>query len=118
MRAVDDGDVATRDTDLSAWIEPDGGGMRVVFAGRLDIASAGIARRVLQSLQHRPMDVRLDLSRVAAVDAAGLGVLVAGVRRADATGGSLTVAGASEPIHRALRMAGLTSVLHATVTDG
>ena len=92
-------------------------GVRVAFEGDLDIAGSALARDVLQSVQRHVMHVTLDLSRVGAIDSAGLGVLVAGFRRAAASGGSLTVSRSSVAIDHALRVMGLTGMAASGAPD-
>lgn len=54
---------------------------------RLDVAtSAGVRRLLHEAVDHCIGDLRLDLSRVEVIDAAGLGVLVGARRRADLVG--------------------------------
>ena len=102
---------------LSASVEADGPSVHVVFSGRFDVVGAVVAREVLRSAQRRAADLHLDLSGVDAIDAAGLGVLVAGIRRAASTGGSLSISRASDAIQHAFRVVGLTGVLETSLSS-
>jgi anti-sigma B factor antagonist len=59
----------------------------ITLPPRLDVAtSAGVRRLLHEAVDHCIGDLRLDVSQVDVIDAAGLGVLVGARRRADLIG--------------------------------
>jgi anti-anti-sigma factor len=82
------------------------------IAGELDIASAPELGELLRSLE-RPCDrVILDLSELAFMDSTGLTLAVIEHRRAETDGFQFVLAGATGPVLRALRLAGLDAQLN------
>jgi len=94
-----------------------GGCTLVWFGGELDVAQAVEARAFLDAtvLDATVLDGRaqvvVDVSQLAFVDAAGIGVLVGAARRAARDGGSLGLVGARPMLRRMLVILRLTSVL-------
>ncbi|HVL05848.1 MAG TPA: STAS domain-containing protein [Acidimicrobiales bacterium] len=91
--------------------------------GELDVYTASLLHARLGALAVRHPGVVIDLSGVPFLDASGLGVLVEGLSRARAGGGTLRLAGPSR-LARLLEIAGLEAVLpmypsaEAAVADG
>jgi anti-sigma B factor antagonist len=83
----------------------------VRVAGELDLASVPELAELLRDLE-RPCDrVVLDLSELAFMDSTGLTLAVTEHRRAETDGFEFVLAGATGPVLRALRLAGLDAKL-------
>ena len=89
-----------------------GGCELVWFGGELDVAQAVEARAFLDAaIVDGRAQVVVDVTQLAFVDAAGIGVLVGAARRAARDGGSLRLVGARPMLRRMLVILRLTSVL-------
>ena len=86
-----------------------------VFAlmGRLDVHAAADARLLLaDAVDNGDGELVLDLARLEAVDATGLGVLVGAHRRAQRAGRTLVLEDVPPPVGRILLVTKLDRVLH------
>jgi anti-anti-sigma factor len=86
------------------------------LAGVVDVRSVGDVRAALESIVQATGDatraeLRLDMSRVAAVDAAALALLVATHRRVAATGGRLVLDQVGPSLARLLAVTRVNRVL-------
>ena len=93
-------------------------GQRMELAGRLDVHTAADVRLALvAAVSAGSGDLVVDLSRVEAIDATGLGVLVGAHRRADRAGRTLVLSDCSSAVTRVLFLTRLEKVLHTCVTS-
>jgi anti-sigma B factor antagonist len=86
--------------------------------GELDCDVTGLFRQVV--LGSDPSTALLiDLTAVPFIDSAGLGALVAGVRRVRAAGGDVGIVGAQVPLRRLLQITGIDRIvpLASTVSE-
>lgn len=105
---------AGRPTCRTAVVVP--GGLLSV-SGRLDVAAAADVRMALaEALAAGDGDLLLDLSRLTALDATGLGVLVGGHRRAQRAGRVLVLRDVSPAVARLLFLTRLDKVLRTVRT--
>ncbi len=98
----------------------DGGLGVVAVGGEVDIYTAPRFKgALLDLLDSGVRRLVVDLSDVTFIDSTALGVLIGGVRRANAAGGAMTIVVTSRPVKRALGITGLDRVfsLHATRDD-
>jgi anti-anti-sigma factor len=79
--------------------------------------SSELSQRVEAMLGFGRRRVLLDLSRLSALDAAGVGELVQASNRARAAGGVLEIANASRRIRRLLQTAGVLDLLTASIKE-
>lgn len=87
-------------------------GVLLALSGRLDVHTAADVRlALLDALEHGTGELVLDLSDVTAVDATGLGVLVATHRRAGRVARLLVLRDVAPPLHRLLTITRLDRVL-------
>ena len=104
--------------DIRTW--HDAGNTVLEVVGELDAYTSPRLREQLVD-QSRAGRHRLvvDLAEVSFMDSSGLGVLVGGLKRARAAGGSVTLTGASAHILGVLRITGLTRVfaVYATTAE-
>jgi anti-anti-sigma factor len=80
---------------------------------------SGLARRVQTLLRRGVRRVRLDLSRLSSIDAAGVGELVTAFKAMKAAGGGLDISHATRRVRRILEAAGVFDLLsgdHGDVT--
>jgi anti-sigma B factor antagonist len=85
----------------------------VRLAGVLDVRSVGYVRQQLNDLiDSSDGDVVIDLAAVDAVDATGLGLLVAAHRRVERLGRHLVLRHPLPPVVRILAVTRLSRVLH------
>ncbi|GGN32605.1 anti-sigma factor antagonist [Streptomyces kronopolitis] len=84
----------------------------VVLAGEVDLCLVPELREVIDALtaEDRAWLV-LDLEQVTFMDSSGLGVLVYGIRGAEALGGGLRLAGPGVQVRRLLELTGLDGVV-------
>ncbi len=90
----------------------------LALAGEIDLATIPTVRQRLHTaIAARPGRVlTVDLTEVAFVDSAGIGVLLGARRRARAAGGDLVLAGLTPRVLRVLDQAGVAAVF--AVDDG
>jgi anti-sigma B factor antagonist len=89
----------------------------VSLRGDIDVLSGPRLRECLVELVsegHRR--VVLDLSRVVFIDSAGLGIIVAGLKRLRALEGDLALAGATANVLNVFEITGLASVFRMAAT--
>ncbi|MGC5019132.1 STAS domain-containing protein [Micromonospora sp. DT47] len=85
-------------------------GVEVRASGEIDIATVGAFRAALWAAPARPV-LRVDLSRVSVLSAAGVRALVAAHLRVRARGGELVVVDPDPVVARVLRATGLHRVI-------
>ena len=91
----------------------------VVVAGDLDTGSAPVLRAVFAQVEQEEIDEVLVYMRgVGFVDAAGLGVLVAGYRRLRGVGVPMRLISPRRSVRRALTLVGLDSVVVESIIQG
>lgn len=80
-------------------------------AGELDTQSAPVLRRLLWDLLTKGQQVIiLQMDAVDYVDSSGLGILVAALRQANETSGTIAIAGVKPSVARVLRITGLDKI--------
>ena len=100
-------------------VEVDADRGRLSLRGRLDARSITDVRDVLhRAVDDAPGDLVVDLAGLEIWDAAGLGVLLGGHRRAERQGRRMLLTGVPAPITRMLRITRLSRVLHVTEVAG
>ena len=105
---------------LAIDVRSAGTGATVIsVVGELDYYSGGQLRRPLfeATAAVRPLVV-LDLASLEFIDSTGVGLFVAGLKRARAHRGCLALAAVPEPVREILALMGLTSVLTSFATVG
>jgi anti-anti-sigma factor len=81
----------------------------IMVPARLDVATSADIRRLLhEAVDHCVGDLRLDVSEVNVIDAAGLGVLVGARRRADVLGVRVVLVNVPPRLHRLLAVTRLS----------
>jgi anti-sigma B factor antagonist len=83
----------------------------VLLAGELDCASAAVAHLALERAGQNAIEIVLDLSRVAFLDAAGLRFLISAQRRARAAHRRLIVRRPSRSVRRMIHLTGAEPLL-------
>ena len=97
---------------LTASVESFAQGLRVRFAGELDIATAPHAEEELRRAEEStPPTLAVDLSGLSFMDSTGLRLVVAAAARAREANRRLVVVRGPEPVHRVLELTGLDSRL-------
>ncbi len=91
----------------------EGKNLAVLLTGELDHHSAAPLRAELDALLRDDGISRLvlDLGGVSFMDSSGLGVVLGRYKILKARGGSLHITGASKPVERILKMAGVYALL-------
>jgi anti-sigma B factor antagonist len=79
----------------------------VVLVGELTFATVGELDRALRARPPADPQLVLDVSRVGFCDSAGLSGLLGALRRAELTGGGVTLVGTSPALGRVLRLTGV-----------
>jgi anti-sigma B factor antagonist len=89
-----------------------GSGDRAVVSleGELDLATAPQLREQLVTLAEADSVIVVDLTNLAFIDSTGLSVLVMGLNRSRAAGGSIVLRNPSQSVMRILEITGLVSV--------
>ncbi len=101
---------------MDAALEVTVPGAVVLLTGRLTVAHATDARLVLnEQVDAGTGELVLDLARLDAVDATGLGVLVGAHRRAQRAGRMVVLRDVPEPVSRLLHLTRLDRVLRQRV---
>jgi anti-anti-sigma factor len=67
--------------------------------------------RILSALRYGPQRVRLDLSRLTSIDAAGVGELMTAFNATKAAGGVMDITNARGPVRRILEVTGVYPLL-------
>ena len=89
----------------------------VVLSGEVDLYTAPRFKECMLGLfDAGVVKLVVDLTEVSFIDSTALGVLIGGVRRANAGGGSMALVVTSRPVERVLAITGLDRVftIHAT----
>lgn len=106
--------------DLVITTRDEGSYSVAVVAGEIDVYSAPKLRQQLADLVDLGRyKLILDMEALEFLDSAGLGVLVGGLKRVRAYGGSLSLVCTQDRILRLFRITGLTMVfpIYATVSE-
>ena len=94
----------------------------IVLPDRLDAVNSAEVRNLLhEAVDHCIGDLRLDVSALDVIDAAGLGVLVVTRRRADLVGVDVVLVDVPPRLHRLLAVTKLSRLFHyesILLTDG
>ena len=86
----------------------------VVLDGEIDIATCpAIQRSLMAAISGRNIQLSVDMSGVAFIDAVGIGVLVDAANRARKAGGGLSLLAPSWPVRRLLDVLDLDGILPA-----
>ena len=93
------------------------GGLRVAFAGELDLLSVPTAVGALRDVHQHPGDVILDLRELTFMDAAGLAVIVNAGHRARRAGHRFVIHVRSPGVRRLLELARADRTLEIVVDD-
>jgi anti-sigma B factor antagonist len=97
-----------------------GDGGVVTVSGEVDMYTAPQMKAcLLELMDGGAIRIVVDLSAVTFIDSTALGVLIGGVRRLHAAGGSMALVVASRPVERVLSITGLDRVfsINATLED-
>ena len=93
-------------------VREDSAGQRIALSGQVDVTCVADLRRVLHAAVDEGIgDLRVDVSDLQLVDAAGLGVLLGAHRRAQRAGRTLVLVGVSDEMSRLLLKTRLYRVL-------
>ncbi|MFI7586324.1 STAS domain-containing protein [Spongisporangium articulatum] len=106
--------------ELNVMTRQEGVRTVVSVAGEIDVYTAPSLRERLAELDAQGVsDIVVDMGAVEFLDSTGLGVLVGGLKRARARGGTLRLVSDQEKILKILRITGLVQVfpIHATLAD-
>jgi anti-sigma B factor antagonist len=91
----------------------------VVLDGEIDIATGpAIRRSLIAAIRGGNAHLAVDMSGVAFIDAAGIGVLVDAAKRARRAGGGLSLLAPSWPVQRLLDLFHLDEILPAAPRSG
>ena len=91
----------------------------VVLDGEIDIATGpAIRRSLMAAIRGGNVDLAIDMSGVAFIDAAGIGVLVDAAKRARRAGGGLSLLAPSWPVRRLLGLFHLDEILPVAPRSG
>jgi anti-sigma B factor antagonist len=91
----------------------------VVLDGEIDIATAPAIRRFLMAaISGGDVHLAIDMSGVAFIDAAGIGVLVAAANRAREAGGGLSLLAPSRQVRQLLGVLRLDAILPTAQRSG
>jgi anti-sigma B factor antagonist len=91
----------------------------VTLTGEFDLSWSPALRAQLSealTMSPPPPDVLIDLSQVTFMDSTALGVLVGAHNSATALGGTLSLVGATDPVHRLLRITQIDQLLPSYAT--
>jgi len=87
----------------------------IEVSGDLDLASApALRQRLVDAVALEPVSVILDLTNLAFIDSSGLGVLIAGLKRANQSGVRLVLQSVPAQAESVIAMAGLKSLFDRT----
>jgi anti-anti-sigma factor len=94
-------------------VREDSAGQRISLSGKVDVTTVADLRSVLHSaVDTGSGELRVDVSALELVDAAGLGVLLGAHRRAQRAGRTLVLVGVSDDLSRLLFKTRLYRVLN------
>ncbi len=105
---------------LTTDLEQEDGAVVVVVRGEVDVAVTGeLTGALREAIGEGGRRVVVDLESVDFIDSAGLGVLVAGLKRVREHDGTLALVCTREPVLRVLSITGLEEVfpIHATIQE-
>ncbi len=104
---------------FTAEVEARDGKVVLRLDGELDMASAAtLARAVHTALEAGPAAISLDLSELTFVDSTGVGVFVAGHRRAASTGCSFVLHSPRRAVLRTLQLTGIDQLIDIDPGNG
>jgi anti-sigma B factor antagonist len=96
-------------------------GIQVIdIVGEVNIYNVSRLREVLSAaILRKPSEIVVNLSDVRYIDSSGLGVLLGGLKRLRAEGGSIRIAAANAFVTKVLVLTGMTNIfpVFATVTE-
>jgi anti-sigma B factor antagonist len=99
---------------MTMTVVPPGPSATVVLDGEIDIATCpAIRRSLMAAIRGGNVHLGVDMSGVAFIDAAGIGVLVDAANRARKAGGGLSLLAPSWPVRRLLDVLHLDGILPA-----
>jgi anti-sigma B factor antagonist len=99
--------------------EPRAGAAVLTLEGRLNMVSAPQLKTAITELvEAGRTHVLVDLTGVGFMDSSGLGVLIAGLKRARQDGGDLRITGVTQQVATVLQLTNLDRVLHAYADVG
>src|SRR6266508_2726668 len=104
--------------DLEVEIGQRHGRSVIALRGEIDVYTAPRLREALiDQVEAGASDILVDMTRVEFLDSTGLGVLVGGLSRVKATGGSLEIVATDDKILKIFDITGLSKVfpIHASV---
>lgn len=120
MRAMRAGTGWETPVDWSVAVRAESGRVVVVVAGEMETSTAPALRELFVELVNAGhYHLVVDLAEVRLMDSTGLGVLVGGLKRVQAHGGSMSLVCTEERILKVFRITGLAKVfpIHATLTE-
>ncbi|CAN5401442.1 anti-sigma factor antagonist BldG [soil metagenome] len=94
--------------------EPRTGASVLTLEGRLNMVSAPqLKTAITEAVEAGRTHVVVDLAGVGFMDSSGLGVLIAGLKRARQDGGDLRITGVTQQVATVLQLTNLDRVLHS-----
>lgn len=94
--------------------EPRTGAAVLTLGGRLNMVSAPQLKAAInEAVEGGRTHVVVDLAEVGFMDSSGLGVLIAGLKKARQDGGDLRITGVTQQVATVLQLTNLDRVLHA-----
>ena len=94
--------------------EPRDGVAVLTLDGRLNMVSAPqLKTAITESVEAGRTHLVVDLTAVSFMDSSGLGVLIAGLKRARQVGGDLRITGVTQQVATVLQLTNLDRVLHS-----
>ena len=102
---------------LTTELEREGGAVVVVVRGEVDVAVTGeLTDALREAIGEGGRRVVVDLESVDFIDSAGLGVLVAGLKRARTRGGDLALVATGVGVTKVLEITGLQRIIEVHET--
>ena len=94
--------------------QPRAGTAVLTLTGRLNMVSAPqLKTAVTEAVEAGRTHLVVDLTAVTFMDSSGLGVLIAGLKRARQDGGDLRITGVTQQVATVLQLTNLDRVLHS-----
>ena len=94
--------------------QPRAGTAVLTLGGRLNMVSAPhLKTAITESVEAGRTHLVVDLTAVSFMDSSGLGVLIAGLKRARQVGGDLRITGVTQQVATVLQLTNLDRVLHS-----
>lgn len=104
---------------FTAEVEASDGMVVLRLGGELDMASAPVLNRAVHTaLDAGPAAISLDLSELTFVDSTGVGVFVAGHRRAASTGCAFVLHSPRRAVLRTLKLTGIDQLIDIDIDLG